>query len=52
MTAFVDSLRDLAYGLQVPDLITWIQMSAWAAGAVALAFLVYKWRGLDIGESV
>jgi ABC-type polysaccharide/polyol phosphate export permease len=52
MTAFVDCLRDLAYGLQVPDLITWIQMSAWAAGAVALAFFVYRWRGLDIGESV
>ena len=52
MTGFVDSLRDLAYGLQVPDLITWIQMSAWAVGAVVVAFFVYRWRGLDIGESV
>jgi ABC-type polysaccharide/polyol phosphate export permease len=52
LTGFVDSLRDLAYGLQVPALITWVQMGAWAAGAVVLAIVVYQKQGLDIGESV
>ena len=52
MTGFVDALRDLAYGLQVPSLVTWIQMAVWAAGAVIVAIFVYRWRGLDIGESV
>jgi hypothetical protein len=30
----------------------WIQVAAWAAGAVALAWFVYKSRGLDIGEAI
>ena len=52
LTAFVDSVRQLLYDLQVPDLATWFQLLAWAGGAVALAFFVYRRYGLDIGESV
>ena len=52
MVAFVDSLRNLSYGLQVPSLSTWLQLVVWAGGSVALAFFVYRWRGLDIGEAI
>jgi ABC-type polysaccharide/polyol phosphate export permease len=49
---FVISLRNLLYDLQVPDLITWLQLLAWTAGAVAMAVFVYRRYGQDIGESV
>lgn len=52
MVAFVDSLRNLAYDLQVPSLSAWLQLVAWTAGSVTLAFFVYRWRGLDIGEAI
>jgi ABC-type polysaccharide/polyol phosphate export permease len=52
MAVYVDSLRQLVYDLQVPSLATWLQLIAWAAGAAALAFFVYRWRGLDIGEAI
>jgi ABC-type polysaccharide/polyol phosphate export permease len=49
---FVISLRHLLYDLQVPDLITWLGLLAWTAGAVAMANFVYRRYGQDIGESV
>ena len=52
ITDFVTSLRQLAYDLQEPDLTAWLQLLAWTAGAVALAYFVYQRYGLDIGESV
>jgi ABC-type polysaccharide/polyol phosphate export permease len=52
LAVFVDSLRQMAYDLQVPSLGTWLQVMAWTAGAVVLAFFVYRWRGLDIGEAI
>ena len=52
MVAFVDSLRNMSYGLQVPSLVTWMQLIAWTGGSVVLAFFVYRWRGLDIGEAI
>jgi ABC-type polysaccharide/polyol phosphate export permease len=52
MAVYVDSLRQLVYDLQVPSPATWLQIVAWAAGAVAVALFVYRWRGLDIGEAI
>jgi ABC-type polysaccharide/polyol phosphate export permease len=52
ISVYVDSLRQLVYDLQVPTFMTWVQVVAWAAGAVGLAVLVYRWRGLDIGEAI
>jgi ABC-type polysaccharide/polyol phosphate export permease len=52
ITDFVVSLRQLVYDLQVPDLTIWLQLLAWTAGAVAVAYFVYGRYGLDIGESV
>ncbi len=52
MVAFVESLRNLSYGLEVPSLTTWLQLVVWAVGSGAVAFFVYRWRGLDIGEAI
>jgi ABC-type polysaccharide/polyol phosphate export permease len=52
MVAFVESLRSLSYGLQVPSLTTWLQLVVWAGGSVAVGFAVYRWRGMDIGEAI
>jgi ABC-type polysaccharide/polyol phosphate export permease len=52
ISVYVDSLRQLVYDLQVPSFMTWVQVVAWAAVAVGLAVLVYRWRGLDIGEAI
>lgn len=49
---FVASLRSIAYDLQVPGPKTWLAMLLWTFVALALAMLVYRHRGLDIGESV
>ena len=49
---FVEGLRGITYDLEMPDLWTWVGMLAWAAVAVALAVVVYRGRGLDIGESI
>ena len=52
MAVYVDSLRQLVYDLQVPSIGVWLQIVGWAAGGVVLAFFVYRWRGLDIGEAI
>lgn len=52
LVGFVESFRQLAYGLQVPSLGAWALLIAWAAGAAALASFVYGRLGLDIGEAV
>jgi ABC-type polysaccharide/polyol phosphate export permease len=52
LTQFVESLRQLAYDLQVPSLATWLQLLAWTAAAISLAFFVYRRYGLDIGEAI
>jgi ABC-type polysaccharide/polyol phosphate export permease len=52
LAGFVDSLRGLVYDLKVPGLLTWVELTAWTLGAVAVAVLVYRSRGLDIGESI
>jgi len=52
MSVYVDSLRQLAYALEVPSLSSWLGIGAWAAVAAAVAYLVYTRRGLDIGEAI
>lgn len=52
LAGFVDCLRGLVYDLKVPEPLTWFEMAAWTVGAMALAVLVYRRRGLDIGESI
>ncbi len=52
MAGYVGALRQLAYDLQVPGPAIWLELVAWAAGAAVLAFFVYRWRGLDIGEAI
>lgn len=49
---FVGAFRELAYGLQVPALSTWLLLAAWAAGALAVASVAYRRWGLDVGEAV
>jgi ABC-type polysaccharide/polyol phosphate export permease len=49
---FVEAFRQLSYGLEVPQLSTWLLLIAWTAVAFGIAVLVY-WRwGLDVGEAV
>jgi ABC-type polysaccharide/polyol phosphate export permease len=50
--AFVESLRSLAYGLEVPPLSVWVGLVAWTGVAIVVALLVYRRWGLDIGETV
>jgi ABC-type polysaccharide/polyol phosphate export permease len=52
LSQFVESLRTLAYGLQVPDPVRWVGLLAWTAAAVAIAAIVYQRRGQDIGETI
>jgi ABC-type polysaccharide/polyol phosphate export permease len=52
LAGFIDCLRGLVYDLKMPTLLTWLEMVAWTAGAMALAVVVYRSRGLDIGESI
>jgi ABC-type polysaccharide/polyol phosphate export permease len=49
---FVESFRSLSYGLEVPALSTWLALIAWTVVALALAALVYRRWGLDVGEAV
>jgi ABC-type polysaccharide/polyol phosphate export permease len=48
----VEDLRDLAYGLAVPDPARWLILSGWTVGAIILAAVVYRRRGQDIGETI
>lgn len=52
LAAFVETLRGLAYDLQVPSLTSWLTLLAWACAAVVVAMIVYRHRGLDIGEAI
>jgi len=52
ITEFVESLRKLLYDLEFPSPLLWFGMSAWTVAAVLLAILVYRRRGLDIGEVI
>jgi ABC-type polysaccharide/polyol phosphate export permease len=49
---FVESFRGLSYDLQVPPPAMWLGLVLWTVGAMVLAFLVYRRRGLDIGEAI
>jgi ABC-type polysaccharide/polyol phosphate export permease len=52
MAEFIDALRAILYDLQVPSPATWLKLLGWAAASVGLAVLVYRRRGLDIGEAI
>jgi ABC-type polysaccharide/polyol phosphate export permease len=52
LSQFVDTLRSIAYGLEVPDPIRWLTLVGWAAASVAIAVFVYNRRGQDIGETI
>jgi ABC-type polysaccharide/polyol phosphate export permease len=50
LAQFIESLRALVYGLEIPTLATWLSLSAWTIAASAAAWLVYRRRGQDIAE--
>jgi ABC-type polysaccharide/polyol phosphate export permease len=52
LALYVEGLRSLIYDLRVPDPWVWVGMLAWAALSLAVAYQVYRSRGLDIGESI
>jgi ABC-type polysaccharide/polyol phosphate export permease len=52
ISEFVESLRSLVYDLQFPSPLIWLGMFAWTSAAVIVATLVYRRRGLDIGEAI
>ena len=52
LSVFIESLRGLVYGLQLPSLSFWVQMLLWSIVSVSIATIVYQRRGQDIGESI
>ncbi len=52
LSQFVEALRQVLYGLQIPAASTWLTLSIWTAAAFGGAVFVYRRRGRDIGESV
>lgn len=50
LAQFIESLRALLYGLEMPSLAVWLSLLAWTAVAAAGARLVYRRRGQDIAE--
>jgi ABC-type polysaccharide/polyol phosphate export permease len=52
LSGFIEALRQLVYGLEVPAPATWAILLAWTIAATAIAMIVYRSRGQDIGESV
>lgn len=49
---FVEILRDVTYGLDAGPWQAWAGMAAWTAAALALAALVNRRRGGDLGEEL
>ncbi len=52
IAVFVESLRQLAYDLQLPTALDVAWNDRWTLGAIVAASLVYRRWGLDIGEVV
>ena len=52
LSQFIDALRALVYGLQMPEPTHWLLMLAWAVLATSVAAIVYQRRGQDIGEAI
>lgn len=52
LAGFVESLRDLTYGLQVPSLGTVLGLVAWTLASIGTAIVVYRRWGLDIAEAM
>ena len=49
---FVVAFRELANGLEAPDVSTWLVLLGWAAVAFVCAAFVYRRWGMDVGEAV
>jgi ABC-type polysaccharide/polyol phosphate export permease len=52
LASFIEVIRDLVYGLQVPGVGLWLTMLAWTAVSVLVLRLVYRRWGLDVSESI
>jgi ABC-type polysaccharide/polyol phosphate export permease len=52
ISEFVESLRNLVYDLVLPSPLRWAGLAAWTIAALTLAWVVYRRRGLDVGEAV
>jgi ABC-type polysaccharide/polyol phosphate export permease len=52
VSQFIEAIRSFAYGLEVPDLATWLTLAIWTGVALAVAVLVQRRWGMDIGESI
>lgn len=52
LTGFINSVRDVTYGLTMPNAAELTQIVLWTAGLVAAATVVYLRKGRDIGEAV
>lgn len=52
LSLFVETLRALTYGLQVPPVSVWLAMLGWTAAALVFGVLVYRRRGGDLGEEL
>ena len=52
ISQFVEALRNLAYDLRPPSAALWVGMVGWSAVAGLVAWVVYRARGLDIGEAI
>ncbi|MBO9556698.1 ABC transporter permease [Cellulomonas sp.] len=52
ISLFVETLRDLTYGLEVGSGTAWLGMAAWAAASLALGAWVHRRRGGDLGEEL
>ena len=52
VSLFVETLRALTYGLEVPPVSVWLAMLGWTAAALAFGVLVHRRRGGDLGEEL
>jgi ABC-type polysaccharide/polyol phosphate export permease len=52
LSQFVLGFRDLMYGLGVPSLKSTGYVCLWTLGALGVAYLVFRWRGRDVGEEL
>jgi ABC-type polysaccharide/polyol phosphate export permease len=52
ISLFVEILRDVTYGLSTGPLPAWLGLIGWTVLALALAVLVNRRRGGDLGEEL
>ena len=52
VSLFVETLRDLTYGLAVPPPSVWLAILGWTAAAFVFGYVVHRRRGGDLGEEL